>query len=40
MGTAVREAGGDLVATGRIPTQALLAALEADAETETEKEGV
>ena len=34
-GTAVREAGGQLVASGRIPTQAVLAAIEAD-----EKEGV
>ncbi|HSP36455.1 MAG TPA: DUF6325 family protein [Frankiaceae bacterium] len=33
-GSAVRHAGGQLVASGRIPTQALLAALEAD-----EKEG-
>ena len=31
-GTAVRKAGGQLVATGRIPTQAVLAAIEADAE--------
>jgi hypothetical protein len=29
-GTAVRHAGGQLVASGRIPTQALLAAFEAD----------
>lgn len=34
-GTAVRHAGGQLVASGRIPTQAVLAAIEAD-----EKEGV
>lgn len=33
-GMAVRRAGGQLVASGRIPTQALLAALEADAEKE------
>ena len=33
-GMAVRRAGGQLVASGRIPTQALLAAIEADAETE------
>lgn len=33
-GSAVRHAGGQLVASGRIPTQAVLAALEAD-----EKEG-
>ncbi|MFZ0323204.1 MAG: DUF6325 family protein [Actinomycetes bacterium] len=31
-GAAVRKAGGQLVATGRIPTQAVLAAIEADAE--------
>lgn len=31
-GMAVRRAGGQLIASGRIPTQALLAALEADAE--------
>ena len=31
-GTAVRHAGGQLVASGRIPTQAVLAAIEADAE--------
>ncbi len=30
-GSAVRRAGGQLVANGRIPTQALLAAAEADA---------
>jgi len=30
-GTAVRHAGGQLVASGRIPTQAVLAAIEADA---------
>jgi hypothetical protein len=30
-GTAVRHAGGELVASGRIPTQAVLAAIEADA---------
>jgi hypothetical protein len=29
-GAAVRRSGGQLVATGRIPTQAILAALEAD----------
>ena len=34
-GAAVRHAGGQLVASGRIPTQAVLAAIEADA-----KEGV
>ena len=31
-GSAVRHAGGQLVASGRIPTQALVAALEADEE--------
>ncbi|HVQ89174.1 MAG TPA: DUF6325 family protein [Actinomycetes bacterium] len=31
-GSAVRQAGGQLVATGRIPIQAVLAAIEADAE--------
>jgi hypothetical protein len=31
-GTAVRDIGGELVASGRIPTQALLAAIEADTE--------
>ena len=34
-GAAVRRAGGELVANGRIPTQALLAAIEA----ETDEEG-
>jgi hypothetical protein len=29
-GSAVRRSGGELVATGRIPTQALIAAAEAD----------
>jgi hypothetical protein len=29
-GAAVRHAGGQLVASGRIPTQAVLAAIEAD----------
>jgi Family of unknown function (DUF6325) len=29
-GSAVRRSGGELVATGRIPTQALIAAVEAD----------
>jgi hypothetical protein len=32
-GSAVRRAGGQLVAQGRIPVQALLAAIEADDET-------
>ncbi len=31
-GASVRKAGGQLVATGRIPIQAVLAAIEADAE--------
>ena len=31
--SAVRRSGGQLVANGRIPTQALLAAAEADAQT-------
>ena len=31
-GSSVRHAGGQLVASGRIPTQAVLAAIEADAE--------
>ena len=35
-GAAVRRAGGQLVANGRIPTQALLAAIEAD---DDEQEG-
>jgi hypothetical protein len=39
-GAAVRHAGGQLVASGRIPTQALLAAIEADvAEAEAVTEG-
>ena len=33
-GSAVRRAGGQLVASGRIPVQAILAAIEADTETE------
>ena len=33
-GSAVRRAGGQMVATGRIPNQALLAAIEADDEEE------
>ncbi len=42
--SAVRRAGGQLVANGRIPVQALLASIEAEAaaaerETELEKEG-
>lgn len=35
-GSAVRHAGGQLVASGRIPVQAILAAIEADEETEGE----
>jgi hypothetical protein len=38
-GSAVRRAGGQLVASGRIPIQALLAAIEADDELEAELEG-
>jgi hypothetical protein len=34
--SAARRAGGQLVATGRIPIQALLASLEADLEAEAE----
>ena len=33
-GAAVRHSGGQLVASGRIPVQALLASIEADSETE------
>lgn len=32
--SSVRRSGGQLVASGRVPTQALLAAIEADAQTE------
>ncbi|MGZ4507229.1 MAG: DUF6325 family protein [Blastococcus sp.] len=35
-GSAVRHAGGQLVASGRIPTQAVLAAIEADTDTDTD----
>jgi hypothetical protein len=35
-GASVRRSGGQLVASGRIPAQAILAAIEADDETETE----
>ena len=35
-GSSVRRSGGQLVASGRIPAQAILAAIEADEETETE----
>jgi hypothetical protein len=37
--SAVRHAGGQLVATGRIPVQALLAAIEADLDEESDGEG-
>jgi hypothetical protein len=36
--SAVRRSGGQLVANGRIPVQALLAVLEAEAEAEIEEE--
>jgi len=35
-GSAVRRSGGQLVTTGRIPTQAILAALDADRATQAE----
>jgi len=35
-GSAVRRAGGQLVANGRIPTQAILAAVEAEEQTATQ----
>jgi hypothetical protein len=34
--SSIRRAGGQLVANGRIPTQALLAAIEADEQADTE----
>ena len=34
--SSIRRSGGQLVANGRIPTQALLAAIEADTQTETQ----
>jgi hypothetical protein len=34
--SSIRRSGGQLVASGRIPTQALLAAIEADAQRETQ----
>ena len=37
-GSAVRRAGGQLVASGRIPIQALLAAVEADEKEETDED--
>jgi hypothetical protein len=39
-GAAVRRAGGQLIANGRIPVQALIAAAEADAAAEAEAAGV
>jgi hypothetical protein len=35
-GSAIRKAGGQLVASGRIPTQAVIAAFQADAEAEAQ----
>ena len=35
-GAAIRKVGGQLVASGRIPTQALIAAFQADAEAEAQ----
>ena len=35
-GSAIRKAGGQLVASGRIPTQAVIAAFEADAQADAE----
>jgi hypothetical protein len=35
-GSAMRRAGGQLIANGRIPVQALIAAVEADAALEAE----
>ena len=35
VGAAIRHAGGQLVASGRIPTQAILAVIEADLESES-----
>ncbi|PVZ52902.1 DUF6325 family protein [Arthrobacter sp. H-02-3] len=37
-GTAVRKAGGQLVASGRVPTQAVIAAFQADADAESSEE--
>jgi Family of unknown function (DUF6325) len=37
--SAVRRSGGQLVASGRIPVQAMLAAIEADEEADSEEEG-
>jgi hypothetical protein len=36
-GSAVRRSGGQLVASGRIPTQAIVAAIEADRAAETQE---
>jgi hypothetical protein len=36
---AARRSGGQLIATGRIPTQALIASFEADEDDDTEPEG-
>jgi hypothetical protein len=36
-GSAVRRSGGELVASGRIPTQALIAAVEADRQTASQE---
>lgn len=36
---AARRSGGQLIATGRIPTQALIASFEADEDDDTESEG-
>ena len=36
--SAVRRSGGQLIADGRIPIQAIIASIEADAEAETEAE--
>ena len=38
VGAAIRHAGGQLVASGRIPIQALLAAIEADSEEEADED--
>ena len=39
-GSAVRGSGGQLVASGRIPIQALLAAVELDTDTDTDTDTV
>ena len=38
-GAAARRAGGQLIANGRIPIQAIIASIEADEDTENEGEG-